>query len=97
MSDQNQDDFPELVDKFIGAANEQLEHSDCGLVASAMMTAAARFAAFYAASSAESKQDLSQDKNDIIQHLSEEFARCLAEDVQDYIDHYKNYMKDQDA
>ncbi|MBX2859021.1 MAG: DUF3144 domain-containing protein [Cellvibrionaceae bacterium] len=97
MNDENRDDFSQLVDKLIATANQQLEHSDCGLVTSALVAASARFAAFYAASSSESKKDLSQDKNDIVQHLGGEFKRCLAEDVQDYIDNYKIYMKDRDA
>ena len=96
MNDKDQAAFAALVDTVISAANEQLEHHDCGTVASALIAASTRFAAFYAASSSETKKDLLEDKNDIVQHLGGEFKRNLADDIQDYIDNYKVYMKQSD-
>jgi len=93
MNKNDEEAFWSIFEQSIELANQNLDSVDCGVIASAMITAAARFGAFYAASSSESKQDLKEDKDEVVQRLGAEFKRKLAEDIADYVDNYKVYMK----
>lgn len=89
-----QDDkaYWDLVDALIEQANRSAEEIDPGLAASALMHAAARFCAFYAASSSESRNDLKEDKDSLVQDFSREFKKQFANNLEDYIDNYKVYL-----
>lgn len=92
--DNAEDKFWDVVDQFIASANEATEQHDFGMVASAMLNAAARFSAFYVAGSSESRADLKEDKDALIADVSREFKKRFALDLEDYIENYKVYLGD---
>ncbi len=97
MSQDNPDDaFWNVVDQFISSANESAATQDIGLVASAMLNASARFSAFYVAGSSESRADLKEDKDVLIADISREFKKRFAEELEDYIENYKVYLRAND-
>ncbi|MFL0810131.1 MAG: DUF3144 domain-containing protein [Agarilytica sp.] len=88
-----EESFWNAVDDFIESANQKSEDMTPSGAASAMMQATARYTAFYLAGSAESRKDLKEDKDDLIQDVSREFKRIFAENLEDYIENYKVYLK----
>lgn len=92
-----QDAYWNLVEGFVEQANTSLDEHDLGVVSDALMEAAARFAAFYAASSSETRKDLKEDKDDTVHDFGGEFKRKLAGNLDDYIENYKVYMRDENA
>lgn len=90
----DQDAYWSIVEVFVEQANQNLSDHDLGVVSDALMEAAARFSAFYAASSSETRKDLKQDKDDTIHDFGGEFKRKLSENLDDYIENYKVYMRD---
>lgn len=91
----DQDAYWGIVEAFLEQANNDLSDHDLGAVSDALMEAAARFSAFYAASSSETRKDLKQDKDDTIHDFGGEFKRKLSENLDDYIENYKVYMRDE--
>ncbi|TVZ40787.1 uncharacterized protein DUF3144 [Alteromonadaceae bacterium 2753L.S.0a.02] len=86
--------FWDAVDAFIDTANRATEDVDPGIISSAMLYAAARFNAFYVASYAESRKDFLEDSEDTVRHYSDEFKKLFQENMADYGENYKTYMKD---
>ncbi len=86
-----------IVDAFLEQANTHSEKHDIGMVTSALMNAAARYSAFYVAGSSESRKDLKEDKDVLVQDISREFKQRFASNLEDYIENYKVYLvNDQD-
>ncbi|VUD61607.1 hypothetical protein TDB9533_02849 [Thalassocella blandensis] len=83
-----------LVESFIEKANASCEENELGLVNGALMQAAARFNAFYLAASSESRKDLKEDKESSVKDFGGEYKKLLAENLDDYIENYKVYMRD---
>ncbi len=98
MSAENADqDYWNIVDALLEQANAETEKHDVGMVASALMNAAARYSAFYVAGSSESRKDLKDDKDVLVQDISREFKQRFASNLEDYIENYKVYLlKDQE-
>ena len=98
MSKQQSDEdiFWGIVDELIELANEKSADVDMGIVNAALMNATARFNAFYVASSSESRNDLKEDKDDSIQRMGAEYKRLYAENLEDYIENYKVYLRSED-
>lgn len=86
------DKFWVLVDRIIELVNEESDELDLGIVNSALTEAAARFSSFYVASSSESKKDLLEDKPDILKSFAADYKGRLASNIDDYVDHYKEYL-----
>lgn len=94
--DQTQEQkYWELVESFIEKANAACEEDELGLVNGALMQAAARFNAFYLAASSESRKDLKEDKESSVRDFGGEYKKLLADNLEDYIEHYKVYMRDE--
>jgi|GEM_PF-2417816 len=90
--DEGLDSYWNLVDDFINKANEFADGENTGVVASALVQAAARYSSFYAATSSESRNDLKDDKDALIRDFSREFKKQFADNLEDYIEHYKIYL-----
>mgnify|MGYP000096070460 CR=1 FL=1 len=88
--------FWNAVDTFIDAANKAVEDGDPGVIRSAAMYAAARYCAFNIASMSESRKDFLEDSEDSIRHLTSEFQKLLEENMADYGENYKVYLKADD-
>lgn len=83
-----------LVQEFVALANAKLQDDDLGVVSEALMEASARFSAFYAAASSENRKDLKEDKESTVQDFGGEYKRRLADSLDDYIENYKVYMRE---
>lgn len=90
VSDNHQD----AVNTLIESANDIALEEGAGFAASALIQAAARYASFYVAQSSESRKDLKEDKDALIDDVSQEFRRLLAENLEDYIENYKVYLSE---
>lgn len=87
--------YEALVTEFIESANARTQSCDLGAISSSLLAAAARFGAFYVASASEGRKDLMADKDDTIARFSSEFKREFAFSLDDYIENYKVYMRDE--
>ncbi len=96
MTDKAPDDFLSLLEGFIDHANTQSQQYDLGVVTQALITASARFSAHYVASACESRKDLKEDKDETIHQFGGEFKRELAQAMDDYIENYKVYLREDD-
>ena len=92
---ETQELFWRFVENVIELANERAEELDPGLVSSALLQAASRYSAFYVAGSSESRKDLMEDKDDAIARFSGEFKKQFASDLEDYIENYKVYLRNE--
>ena len=98
MSKPDQDEkYWDLVEEFILRANEKLEGADLGIVSSALLEASARFGAFYVASSSEDRKELKQDRDSTITDFGGEYKKRLADNLDDYIENYKVYMREEEG
>ncbi|WP_075188213.1 DUF3144 domain-containing protein [Teredinibacter haidensis] len=88
--------FWDAVDMFIDTANTAAEKCDPGVISSAVVYAAARYCAFNVASFSESRKDFISDTEDSVNHLVQEFRKLLEENMADYGENYKIYMKDEE-
>lgn len=88
--------FWDVVDNVIDVSNNAMETSEPGLVNSAMLYAAARYTTFVLASHSETRKDFIADTPEAIRQFSEEFQRLLEENMEDYAENYKVYMRDEE-
>ncbi|PCK07846.1 MAG: hypothetical protein COA42_12190 [Alteromonadaceae bacterium] len=96
MSDKPQKDeeiFWTAVEDIIALANERAEQEGLGVVNGALQQAAAHFNAFYLAVSSESREDLIEDKDQVIQDFCASYKRTLATSLEDYIENYDAQIK----
>ncbi len=91
-AENTQETFWNMVDEFIKRANAMSEHESPGVVAAALLQAAARYSSFYVAGSSASRNDLKEDKEALIQDIAREFKKKFAANLEDYIDNYKIYL-----
>lgn len=96
MSQSEQEQFWTLVEGFIGQANAATEEVDIGIVHSALMEATARFGAYFTAANSESRKDLAEDIDPTVTAFGSEYKRKLAENLNDYHEHYKVYLREED-
>lgn len=96
MSDSTNNDFMVLLEGFIEQANGQSQKHDLGMVTQALIAASARFSAHYVASACESRKDLKEDKNEAVHQFGAEFKRELARAMDDYIENYKVYLREEE-
>jgi len=87
--------FWDVVDNVIDVSNSAMENSDPGIVNSAILYAAARYTTFVLASHSETRKDFIADTPEAIRQFSEEFQKLLEENMGDYAENYKVYMRDE--
>jgi hypothetical protein len=89
--------FWDLVDHFIQQANDACEDMEPGAVSAALMNAAARFNAFVVASASLDRQEFIEEIEPAQQHLTERYRELLCDNLEDYREHYKIYIRSDDA
>ncbi len=94
---QAEETYWQLVEEIVELANKRAEEFEPGLVSSALLQAASRYSAFYVAGSSESRKDLIEDKDDAIAQVAREFKKQFASNLEDYIENYKIYLRNDDA
>lgn len=82
------DIYWDLVEQFIEGANQACEQADPGIVAAALMNAAARFNTFAVAHASLDKHEFAEDVEGTTNYLSGRFRDFLKEHMQDYSDNY---------
>lgn len=81
--------FLQRADAHIALANEQLSNEVTqGEVSASFTYGAARFNAWMAASSVESAQDLSNDKEEIVAYFLNEYKLALEEHLKNHLEHF---------
>ncbi|MNG29155.1 hypothetical protein D3C84_1145360 [compost metagenome] len=82
----------------IHLANEQCNDAPKGKVSSSLLYAAARFNSFIVASMAGDLDELNADREEAISYFTEQYRKMLTENLDDYIENYKEYFgKDAEA
>lgn len=89
----NDQQFWDLAEQFIELANQSLEHADPGKIGAAMLFAATRFNAFVVASSSLDRAEYIADMDESMEYLSKQFRHMLGDNLRDFRDNYKVYIK----
>ena len=89
----NDQEFWDLTEQFVELANGALENAEAGKIAAAMLYAAARFNAFVVASSSMDRAEFVEDMDESMDYLSKQFRHMLGDNLRDFRDNYKQYMK----
>jgi hypothetical protein len=97
MEDQDKT-FYERADAHIHLANNQVsDEIGRGMVSASFMYAVARYNAYVSACGYESKEQMVEKKQDIIEYFSTEYRKMLEENLDDYINNFDSYMKPKDS
>lgn len=86
--------FHDRVDAHIELANEQLDDSTRARVSTSMLYATARFHAWLGACSFDSAAAMAEARDRLLQQFVAQFRDSLAENLDDYIEHFDDYMAD---
>ena len=81
----NEKVFWDLVDKFVDVANEETDQQHAGTVNDALLYAAARFSAHIVAVSSEDRKAFKEDKEDVLNHVTDQFRTMLEDNLEDYV------------
>ena len=85
--------FWDLVDHFIQQANNACEALEPGIVSAALLNAAVRFNAFVVASASLDRNEFIEEIEPSQQHLTERYRELLSDNLEDYREHYKVYIR----
>ena len=98
MSSTKTDDdiYWDLVEHFIESANQACAETAPGIVAAALMNAAARFNSFAVAQASLDKHEFAEDVEGTTNYLSGRFRDFLKEHMQDYRDNYSQLIGDRE-
>lgn len=92
-SQDNDQQFWDLAEQFIDMANQSLETADAGKIGAALLFAASRFNAFVVASASINRAEFITDMDDSMNYLSKQFRHMLGDNLRDFRDNYKVYIK----
>ncbi len=93
MSGINEEDsYWNQVEAFINLANEACDAADPGIVAAALLNAAARFNAFVVAHSSLDKNEFAEDVEGTTNYLTGRLREHLKEHMEDYREHYTSLI-----
>ena len=85
----NNSGFLIRADKHISLANEQMdENTTQGEVSASLLYAAARFNAWMASTSFESKEAMAEEKDKILEYFTEQYKLALGENIDNHIENY---------
>jgi hypothetical protein len=88
------DAFYRRADAHINLSNEQLKEVDNrGKISASMMFSVARFNAWVTACGHESAQEMAGSRSETIAYFVEQYRLALEENLDDYIEHFANYMQ----
>lgn len=97
MSGANDEDlYWGQVEAFINQANEACDVADPGIVAAALLNAAARFNAFVLAHASLDKNEFAEDVEGTTNYLTGRFRDHLKEHMEDYRENYTALIGNRD-
>jgi hypothetical protein len=86
-------EFWKRADEVIHLANQQREDETNHKVGASLLYAAARFNAFVAASSTQDVEEMKSEKAEALEYFCDQFRTALSENLDDYTEHYKDYIE----
>ena len=87
------DEFYERADQHIQLSNQQItEKIGKGKVSASMLFATSRFNAWIGASGWETAEELANAKQETIEYFLAEYRKMLEENLDEYIENFKEYM-----
>lgn len=89
----NDQAFWDLTEQFVEQANSALETTDPGKIGAALLYAAARFNAFVVASASVDRKEYIADMDEAMEYLSKQFRHMLGDNLRDFKDNYKVYIR----
>lgn len=93
MANSNEEDiYWNQVEAFINQANDACDNADPGIVAAALLNAAARFNAFVVAHSSLDKSEFAEDVEGTTTYITGRFREHLKEHMEDYRENYTNLI-----
>ncbi|WP_020558602.1 DUF3144 domain-containing protein [Thiofilum flexile] len=95
-TDQNEQQFWDMADQFIELANQLSADTDPNAVIAAMTYATTRYSAFIAAVNSLDKAEFVEDMDSNMELLSRQYRRWLGENLRDYRDNFKIYIRTED-
>ncbi|MGZ5243868.1 MAG: DUF3144 domain-containing protein [Bacteroidia bacterium] len=87
------EEFYKRADEHIQLSNDQMSNASLGKVSASMMYSVARFNAYVSASGRNSKKEMENAKQETIDYFVKEYEKMLTENVDDYIENFDRYMK----
>ena len=87
------DQFFERADEHINLSNKQLSATTPGRVSASMMYSVARFNAWLSACGFDNRVEMEKAKEETVQFFVTEYEKMLRENLEEYIEHFENYMK----
>ncbi|HKO88084.1 MAG TPA: DUF3144 domain-containing protein [Burkholderiales bacterium] len=93
MTEELDNTFYERADGHIHLANEQLKEIERGKVSASFMYGCTRFQAWNAACWAESVENMKANRQETVDYFVQQYRAMLEENLDDYIEHYANYMQ----
>lgn len=97
MSTSDEDIYWQQVEAFIEQANTACDNADPGIVAAALLNAAARFNAYVVAHASLDKNEFVEDIDGTTQYLSGQFREHLKDHMADYREHYSEWVGARDV
>ncbi len=86
------DNFFNRADEHIHLSNDQVSNAGIGKVSASMLYSVARFNAWVSACRFNNKQEMEAAKDEIFEYFVTEYKKMLNENLDDYIEHFDNYM-----
>ncbi len=93
MSNHIDDNFYNRADEHIHLANDQLKTETKGKVSASMMYSVSRFNAWVSASGFNNGEEMNVAKEETIDYFVKEYRAMLEVNLDDYINHFDEYMK----
>ncbi|MFA6901852.1 MAG: DUF3144 domain-containing protein [Gallionellaceae bacterium] len=84
--------FYERADAHISLSNDQLKENGLIKVNDSMMYALVRFNAWVSANGFDSAQNMSDERDEIIEYFSSQYRSMLEENVDNYIANFDKFM-----
>ena len=88
--------FFERADQHIDLSNEQLADASGGKVSASMMFSLARFNAWISACGFNSSEEMKNAKQETIKYFVAEYEKMLTENLDNYIEHFDDFMQKND-
>ena len=93
MSNEEDNQFWDLVDAFIEKANSACDDLDPGIVSAALLNAAARFNSFVVASSSIDRKEYIDEIESAQNYLTGRYRDLLRDNLEDYRENYKVFVR----
>lgn len=85
--------FWNRADAHINIANAQCDSISAGKVSASLLYAASRFNALVVAAQLSSAEELRDRRDEALEYFTGEFRKMLAENLDDHIDHFADYVR----